>query len=120
MAYSGWELSDNDRSRLLALYPPVYPDVIAHHVTYQFPSTTMPPSVSAKIVGYVDDGEGVQALVVEIDGETEKANGSAYHITWSIDKSKGRKPVDSNTVIQEFGWKTIPEVQINLAPKVFK
>src|SRR3546814_9902597 len=51
----------------------------------------------------VDDGEGLQALIVSIDGSTDRPDGSTYHITWSLDRSRGRKAVQSNDVIAERG-----------------
>ena len=33
MRVAGWLLHLEDRDRLLALFPPAYPRVVAHHVT---------------------------------------------------------------------------------------
>lgn len=51
------------------------------------------------VIGYVDDGKGLQALLVEIDGKVDRPDGKTYHITLSLDSLLGYKPVDSNKVI---------------------
>ncbi len=46
----GWKLEPEDRDRLLARFPPAFPDVIADHVTLgRQPS--LPGEVEAEIVG---------------------------------------------------------------------
>jgi hypothetical protein len=35
-----------------------------------------------------DDGEGIQALLVSVDGKKVKPDGFPYHITWSLDTSQ--------------------------------
>jgi hypothetical protein len=54
------------------------------------------------VVGVADDGAGVQALVVEIGGTTQRPDGAAFHIAWSL--GAGRKAAESNDVIRERGW----------------
>ena len=44
------------------------------------------------------------AMVVTIDGTTDRPDGSTFHITWSLDKSKGREARESNDVLKERGW----------------
>jgi hypothetical protein len=124
MAYSGWQLSEAERAKALALIPATYPDVIAHHITSElgaFDTLELPPEVSAEIIGFVDDGEGVHALVVLINGSTARPGGGKYHITWSLDRSKGFKPVDSNKVISQM--KVIPfavTLPIKVEPRIFR
>ena len=36
------------------------------------------------MIGRADDGESLECLVVEIDGTTDRPDGSTYHITWSL------------------------------------
>jgi len=107
----GWLLDRGERARLLNRFSPVYPDVIADHVTLSSGADPKPSPVDteAEIVGQVDDGAGVQALVVSIGGTTDRPDGSAYHITWSIDRSKGRKAVESNDAIRKLGWQQLAE-----------
>lgn len=120
--YAGWELDEKDRAMLLRLFAPAYPDVIAHHVTYKNPvkpDAKPPKAVTAAVVGIADDGSKVQALVVEIDGSTTRADGSTYHITWSIDREAGAKPVHSNVVIASQGFAAVKRTPIRLTPRVF-
>lgn len=101
----GWLLDERDRAVLLALFPPNWPDVIAHHVTLASGTEApLPDQRSGEIVGQVDDGAGLQALVVAIGGTTHRPDGSIYHITWSIDRASGRRAVQSNDVLHERGF----------------
>lgn len=120
--YAGWELDEKDRAKLLRLFVPAYPDVIAHHVTYKNPvkpDAKPPKAVKAAVVGIADDGTKVQALVIEIDGDTARPDGSTYHITWSIDRAAGAKPVHSNFVIANQGFTAVKRAPIRLTPRVF-
>lgn len=107
MPVTGWKLDRVDRAKLLERFAPAWPDVIADHVTLDAKArqdAPLPPDSRAEIVGSASDGAGLQALVVAIDGSTDRPDGSTYHITWSLDRRRGRKPVESNTVIAEKGW----------------
>ena len=95
--------------------------MVAHHVTLRakvradFP---LPRETRGVVVGLADDGAGVQALVVEIGGTTDRPGGSTYHITWSL--GPGRDPVESNDVIRTHGWAPLPVRRpIRLDPAVF-
>jgi hypothetical protein len=118
----GWLLDETEREELLHRFSPIYPDVIAHHVTLQAnapPGKPLPSATVGEIVGQVDDGRGIQALVVRIDGTTDRPDGSTYHITWSLDRTKGRRPVESNLVIASQGWISCPAIPIHLRPARF-
>jgi hypothetical protein len=117
---AGWLLHPEDRNGLMAVFPPAYPEVVAHHVTLKsgvpqdFP---LPTETEGFVVGVADDGAGVQALVVEIGGSTRRLDGSTYHITWSL--GPGRRPVESNDVIRERGWTAAGERhRVRLEPKI--
>lgn len=107
----GWQLDGEQRSWLLNLFSSAYPDVIADHVTLSSGSDPKrpPKDTNADVVGQVDDGAGVQAFVVRIGGTMDRPDGSTYHITWSIDRSKGRKARDSNDVIRTLGWQPLDQ-----------
>ncbi len=121
MAYSGWYLPEHERDSILRFIPAKYPDLIAHHVTEALGlDLPVPPNVRCEIVGFADDGEGVQALVVRINGSTHRPMGGTYHITWSLDRSAGFKPVDSNRVIAQNGWTPFSSIlEIKVEPRVF-
>ena len=118
---AGWLLHPEDRDRLMAVFPPAYPRVVAHHVTLRAgvrPGFPPPRETEGFVVGGADDGAGVQALVVEIGGATRRPDGSTYHITWSL--AAGREAVESNDVIRKRGWTaTTQRHRVRLEPKVF-
>jgi hypothetical protein len=120
---TGWKLDPADRKRLLTLFPPLFPNVVADHVTLcarTSEGTPLPSERVGEVVGEIDDGRGVQALVVRIRGTTARSDGSTYHITWSLDQAAGRRAVESNQVIAELGWRTLPEpMPIHLTPARF-
>jgi hypothetical protein len=115
--FVGWLLPPADRSELLELFPPAYDLVVADHVTSSAPEgTAMPDIRSARIVGIADDGKGVQALVVEINGTTDRPDGSTYHLTWSLDSATGRDAHESNDVIRKHGWRPVDVLPVRLDP----
>ena len=125
MAYIGWKLPEWEKLSLLETFAPVYPDVVAHHVTLDFGKHTktmdLPTAMEGRVVGIADDGKGIQALVVEIEGSTERPAplGGTYHITWSMDEEAGYSPKMSNDVIAE-GWTPVAPVTITLVPTFFR
>jgi hypothetical protein len=121
MSYSGYLISEESRSLLKKLFPPKYPDFIGHHITYKFgvakDSPEPPVAESIVVIGHVAV-DGVEAFLVEIDGSIYRPSGGKYHITWSIDKSLGRKPVDSNKIIDQ-AVLLDKEIPIKAEPKIF-
>ncbi|WP_333571381.1 hypothetical protein [Sphingomonas sp.] len=117
---TGWKLDPEERRHLLARFAPLFPDVVADHVTLRRGGASLPQEDCGEIVGQVDDGRGVQALVVAIGGTTHRPDGSTYHITWSLDRAKGRRAVESNDVIARLGWLALSSpVPITLRPARF-
>jgi len=118
----GWKLDRAMRDELLEKFPPRYPDADADHVTLQTKAwrAPLPPEVDATIVGHADDGDSLEAMVVRIDGCTDRPDGSIFHITWSLDKAKGRKPRESNDLLKERGWHRLDHpIPIALDPARF-
>lgn len=117
----GWKLAPAEREALLARFPPRYARTIADHVTLRarvHEGAALPPPCVAAIVGRSDDGQGVEAMVVQLDGGTGRPDGSTYHITWSL--GKGRKAVESNDVIAKSRWKPVePPQPVTLHPACF-
>jgi len=117
---TGWKLDRSERAALLDRFPPEWPDVIADHVTLQAnagPETALPCETRGEIVGGINDGEGLQAMVVAIGGTTDRPDGSTYHITWSLDGARGREAIQSNEVIAQHGWRPLDDpVPITLIP----
>jgi len=47
-------------------------------------------------------------------------DGGVYHITWSLDRGRGREAVQSNDVIADLGWRRLPDpVPIRIIPARF-
>jgi hypothetical protein len=117
----GWKLAPAERDVLLARFPPRYANAIADHVTLRArvaEGAALPPPCVAAIVGRSDDGRGVEAMVVQIDGSSGRPDGGTYHITWSL--QPGRKAVESNDVIAKSGWKPVESPQpVTLHPACF-
>jgi hypothetical protein len=118
---TGWKLSNDERSSLLDSFPPKYDNAVADHVTLRVgatPETPLPREVEAEIVGRADDGDSLECLVVNIDGTTDRPDGSTYHITWSL--GPGRRARESNDVLRELGWKPLDKpISIQLEPARF-
>ena len=116
--YTGWLLDPGQREALLERFPPRYARAVAHHVTLKFGdrAAVTPGEVAAEIIGQADDGAGVQAMVVRIDGAAERPDGGTFHITWSL--GPGRDAKESNDVIAATGWSPIePPAPLRLLPK---
>ncbi len=118
---TGWKLPDEERDRLLERFPPRYENVIAHHVTLRVgatPDTPLPRQAEARIIGRADDGDSLECLVVELDGTTDRPDGSTYHITWSL--GPGRRARESNDVLRDQGWEHIDApIPVELEPARF-
>lgn len=120
MTVSGWKLEAASREFLVDIFPPRWPDLVGEHVTLDSDASLrhpLPPKVQAAVIGHADDGEGLEALVVEINGETARPDDSVFHITWSLDRGQGRKPAESNTLLAKRGWRSLAApIAIDLTP----
>jgi hypothetical protein len=119
---TGWKLPETERELLLRRFPPKYENVVADHVTLRVGAdadTPLPnkPEIS-QVVGRADDGESLECLVVELDGTTDRPDGSTYHITWSL--GPGRRARESNDVLRDEGWDFIEApIPVELTPARF-
>lgn len=117
----GWRVPPGERDALLQRFPPRYAQVVADHVTLRGKvgaDSTLPPATTAWIVGRSDDARGVEAMVVRIEGGTERPDGGTYHITWSL--AEGREGIESNDVIAQYGWDPVdPPLAVQLEPGCF-
>ena len=118
---TGWKLARDERTALLQRFPPRYAEVDADHVTLRVGATArtpLPRKPEARIVGRADDGTSLECLVVELDGTTDRPDGSTYHITWSL--GPGRQARESNDVLRELGWRPIDApIAVELEPARF-
>lgn len=126
MGYTAFVLSDDDRNRIRKEFEPTFPDFIGHHVTWEFgvPEGTDIPDVKNLrfVLDYmsVDEIKGVEVFHVVVWDRTQnkvldRPDGKLPHLTWSIDRSLGAKPVDSNDVIRR-GPITNTNVDIEIFP----
>jgi hypothetical protein len=118
---TGWKLTRDESEQLHKHYTPKYEKVIADNVplrTGATPETPLPRKPEARIVGRADDGASLECLVVELDGTTERPDGSVYHVTWSL--GPGRKARESNDVLRDQGWGHLPApIDVSLKPARF-
>ena len=119
---TGWKLPPDERSALLDRFPPKYDNAVADHVTLRVGASADTPlprrPETARIVGRADDEQGLECLVVELDGTTDRPDGSTYHITWSL--GRGRRAVESNDVLRDRGWEHLPApIDVTLEPAHF-
>jgi hypothetical protein len=107
MSYLAFVLSEKSRDRLLTLIRPAHPDIIAHHITLAFNKTNEEYEAIVKdlkgqlvrVIGIVADNKA-DALVCCFNDQAIRKDGGTYHITFSINKAKGVKPVYSNELIK--------------------
>jgi hypothetical protein len=118
---TGWKLPPDERELLMERFPPKYENVVANHVTLRTgatPATPLPRKPEARIVGRADDGRSLECLVVELDGTTDRPDGSTYHITWSLGPT--RRARESNDVLRDQGWDPLPApIPVELEPARF-
>ena len=115
---TGWKLDRAERDQLLKQFPPKYDQAVADHVTLKPGGKELPHEVIAAIVGRTDDEQGVEAMVVTIDGTVDRPDGSTYHITWSL--AEGRRAKESNDVLKERDWQEFDHpVPVTLKPARF-
>ena len=120
--YTAHVVDSKSRRELAKAFPPKYPEFIGHHVTMKFgvpKDTPKPHPAEIKVIGYADDGEGLEALVVSVNGKVQRPDGSLYHITWSLDRSLGRKPEHSKKLVQS-GYESVPQVPIKTTGEVLR
>ena len=111
----GWKLDRAERDALLPRFPARYAKAIADHVTLRSrvsEQAGLPPTTTGVILGRSDDGAGVEAMVVQVDGSVDRPDGSTYHITWSLEE--GREARESNDVIRQHGWQALEPVPVQL------
>lgn len=116
----GWKLDRGQRGELLERFVPRYAKPVVDHVTLAVGAANrpLPDPVDAAIVGRSDDGEGVEAMVVAVDGTTDRPDGSTFHITWSL--GEGRQAKESNAVIRDCGWSRLDEpIPVRIEPARF-
>lgn len=114
----GWRLDRRQRAAMIERIKPAYANVVADHVTLAAnvaANTPLPDAVAAEAIGRIDDGRGVEALVVAVEGTIGRPGGGTYHITWSL--GPGRRAKESNDALAARAWQPLPEpIALELTP----
>lgn len=123
MSYSAYKLTDKSRAKLLAAVPPIHSKVIAEHITYVFPSNTLPPDCKTAIVLVEASDDKVQAVGVALKYDEANTNairpdGKMFHITISIDAENGGKPVMSNDLLATTAGTPVVVFEVEIEPVV--
>lgn len=117
--YLALNLSDAARQAVMARFAPRFAVVRCDHITlaYGVAADCAPPPISrVNAVAYVGD-DGLEALVVEVDGKLERDDGSVYHLTLS--RAESRKSVESNLLVADrTQWQTFEPMALEVAPAV--
>jgi len=118
--YTAYVLDASSKAKLLKKFPPKFIKIIAHHITDRFgvDESDVPwiagfyNNSDIKVIGYIDD-LFLEALIVSIDGKTERPDGGTFHITLSLDPTQ-RSPKDSNLITNR--WMQITPITIEAKP----
>ena len=117
--YTGYLLTDQARSELLAHIEPMFDNVIAHHVTHEFGVYEgMPPDTNTVRVTAMAHNDRVQAAVVKVNATTQRPDGRTYHITGSVAEGAGAK--ESNDLLDDLtNWHSVDPFNLAVMPKFF-
>ena len=107
--YLAFKLSDKCRADLIGMFKPSFSKVVCHHVTIEFNLTrekldtfneqmTKSENHDGNFVNAIGiaRGKGIEAIAVSINDHRDRADGSFYHVTLSLEPP--HKPVESNTL----------------------
>ena len=121
--YSRFVFINDERAQLLKTFVPKYSKVIAHHATHEFGVTRDHAEEDVRtwqgapsfvdVYGYLNSGDGLECLLVQVDGKKHRPDGCAYHITWSLRPDR-YKPVDSNKLIVARNYQPIKSIPISM------
>lgn len=109
MAYSCYLVKSEQIKRIAS---PVRCNHFMHHITVEFGipnDSPLPPKPNnVQVIGVASD-EKAQALVVSVDGKTERPDGRLFHVT--VSTADNVKPFYSNRLL-ESGY--TPLIQLTL------
>ena len=120
--YTAYYLTEESRQKLFKHKLPQYAEIKAEHITVKFgvkSGEALPDEAEIKVIGYAEDKAGIEAFVVEVNGNTFREDGKLYHITHSFDPERF-KPVDSNILLEK-GYQTLEKpIAIEAEPVILK
>lgn len=102
--YRAYPLTIQDRQKLLLLFVPTHPVVIADHISAQALSTlhlVKEGAATGEVIGHADH-EGLQILVVSVNGVELTGDGTPFHISWSAEQDA--KTRESGAVVKRNGF----------------
>jgi len=114
MSYSALVLNPVGRKSLLKSLAPLIPngwEVVAHHMTIEFPAKSHPLEGAYRLVypiAFACDGK-VCAVKLKGVGIAKESKNETPHITIAVNRAEGGKPVMSNNLTD---WQKIPECLI--------
>ena len=107
--YRAYILSNENRRQLQALFRPTHARIVLDHITANETDAAKPTKV--EVVG-LQDAEGIQVLVVVVDGRHMRDDGQLYHITLSA--NPGSKTSDAGPMLKRQGYDSITPFELNL------
>ena len=115
--YIAFNLTAASKEAVLICFPPKFEEVRADHVTFAFGVSSevgdavLPAQVPVEVVAYVCDSS-LEALIVSVNGETARPDGSIFHLTLS--RSAGRKSSESNALAQNKTlWQSVVALRLD-------
>ena len=102
--YRAYPLTIQDRQKLLLLFVPTHPVIIADHISAQALSTlhlVKEGPATGEVIGHADH-EGLQILVVSVNGDELTGDGTPFHISWSAEQDA--KTRQSGAVVKRNGF----------------
>lgn len=87
--YAALQISEESKAQLLAVFPPQYGYIALDHITIQYGTEDKAALINPdtiEVLGRADDGKGIEALLVRIDGQSFRDDGNPWHITLSYNK----------------------------------
>ena len=115
--YEAFVVDERSRDTLAHKYPPKFSSFIGHHITHKFgvrrnPTANYGVVVPVRVVGYACNDDGIEAFLVEVNGTITRPDGELYHLTWSLDRAKGFRPVDSKQLVQSISRNVNPPITV--------
>ncbi|WP_394222689.1 hypothetical protein [Alteromonas gracilis] len=115
MAYSCY-LVKSEQIKRIAL--PVHSNHFMHHITVDFGipnDSRLPPRPNnVQVIGVASDNKA-QALVVAVDGKTERKDGKLFHVT--VSTADNVKPFYSNRLL-ESGYTPTNPISLDVEPSI--
>lgn len=88
-AYTCYLLNEDEKTRLESLVGGyAFPSRRADHVTVNHAARNaddLPRLNSVLVYGFASDLKGIEAFLVEVNGQRKSPDGRYYHMTWSLD-----------------------------------